>query len=111
LRGQSPLGRRGGFGGFARNLDGMCGRNRDEKNDGSGGMRAAAPPMKRETGGRTLLATWLKKRLSFGRKKREPLSVRVVVAASRDRPWQAPLRALSGVLQLLPGARGQTRVL
>jgi hypothetical protein len=59
--------KRGGARGFAR--------NRDEKKNGSGGISAALPPMNLDSGGRTFLATWLKKRLSFGRRKREPLSV------------------------------------
>ncbi len=49
-------------------------KNRDGKKSGIGGMSAAAPPMKRETR-RRACATWLKKRLSCGRRKREPLIV------------------------------------
>jgi len=56
--------------------DGVRGavRNRDENTSGNSGMSAAVPFMNREIRERTC-ATWLKKRLSFGRRKREPLTV------------------------------------
>jgi hypothetical protein len=56
----------GGVVGFAK--------NRDAKISGIGGMSAAVAFTKRDICGRTC-ATWLKKRLSFGRRKREPLIV------------------------------------
>ena len=55
-------------------------KNPDEKKYGNGGRSAAAPVMNREVLGRTF-ATWLKKRLSFGRRKREALGVGALVAA------------------------------
>ncbi len=60
-------------------------KNRDEKMSGNGGMSADAPFTMREISGRAC-ATWLKKRLSFGRRKREPLRARAE-AAARGRPW------------------------
>lgn len=62
----------------------MPARNRDENTSGNTGMSAAVPFMNREIRGQAL-ATWLKKRLSFGRRKREPLSVRAG-AVVPDRP-------------------------
>ena len=75
--------------------------------DGNGGSSAAVLPMNRDIGGRIFLATWLKKRLSFGRRKREPLSVRAWAAAFRGHLWRVPPRAVSRVLRFQPGARGR----
>ena len=49
-------------------------KNRDEEEYGTGGRSTAAPVRKRDIGLRTF-ATWLKKRLSLGRRKREALGV------------------------------------
>jgi hypothetical protein len=51
-----------------------CVRNRDEKTPGIGGRGAAVVFTKREISG-PACATWLMKRLSSGRRKREPLIV------------------------------------
>src|SRR5947209_437549 len=75
---EGPSGLRG-----VRRASGADGRLRaaEEKRPfRDGKRRAAAAAMNRERGGRAL-ATWLKKRLSFDRWKREPLSVRGSVAA------------------------------
>ncbi len=88
----------GAVGGLATNLDARI--------PGNGGGRAATVAvMNREIRWRTC-ATWLKKRLSFGRRKREPLRVSAG-AASRGRPWYVLPRAVSRVLRFQPGAGGQ----
>jgi len=81
--------------GFARNRDelmpgnfgGVFGlpKNFDPRNHDSGGRSDAAPVMEPEIRLRTC-ATSLKRRLSFDRRKREPLRASVWVAASRGRP-------------------------
>lgn len=73
-----------------------CVKNRDEKISGIGGMSTAAPFTMREIR-RRACATWLKKRLSFGRRKREPLIV-WAEAAIQGRPWCVPRRAPARVL-------------
>jgi hypothetical protein len=88
----------GGGGGFLR--------NRDERKDGSGGMNAAVPPMNLDIGMTSFLATWLKKRLSFGRRKREPLSMRVRVVAWGRVPDEFSLCALFRLPQPRPVACG-----
>jgi len=81
-----------GVGGF--------GKTRGAAIPGNGGERAA-PDTNRDIGRRTTLATWLKKRLSVGRRKREPLSVR-----AWGRLWRVALRAVSHVLRFPPEACG-----
>jgi hypothetical protein len=55
-------------------------KNRDKKKSGNGGRSAAARVMNRDIGWRTF-ATWLMKRLGFGRRKREPLGVGALISA------------------------------
>jgi hypothetical protein len=54
-------------------------KNRDEKKAGNGPRSAAARVMKRDMGWRMSATRWTK-RLSVGRRKREPSGVRTLMA-------------------------------